>query len=49
MTHVCVMCGKSKETPGWSVCDTCHEMGRLALVDAQKREQAIRIPMYERQ
>jgi len=33
MTHLCVMCGKDKETPGWSVCDACHEKGRLALLE----------------
>ena len=48
MTHLCVMCGKPKETLGRSVCDRCYERGRLALLDAQKREQAIRIPMYGR-
>ena len=31
MTHLCVMCGKEKETPGRSVCDACHEKGRIAL------------------
>ena len=49
MTHLCCMCLMPKETPGWSVCDTCHEKGRLALLDAQKREKAIGVPMYERQ
>jgi NMD protein affecting ribosome stability and mRNA decay len=48
MTHLCVMCGKPKETPGWSVCDSCHEKGRLALLDAQKRQAPAPMPQYER-
>jgi hypothetical protein len=40
MTHICVMCGKDKETPGWSVCDACHEKGRLALLERDRPKTA---------
>jgi hypothetical protein len=42
------MCGADVNRYGRIVCDKCHEQGRLALIDHQKRQQAIVIPQYER-
>ena len=49
MTYLCCMCQRVPAVQGWSVCYDCEAKGRLALLDAQKREKAIGVPMYERQ
>lgn len=32
----CCMCGDDVTTRGWSVCDACHEKGRVAMVESRQ-------------
>jgi len=48
MTYLCCMCWKEPSVQGKPVCYDCEAKGKLALVDAQKRERAAPIPQYER-